>query len=432
MGTRLAIVSALVAASLLPGAASAVAAERTVAAGPGALAAAIETAGPGDVLRLGDGTFDGPVVVDRPLTLVGGRDTRVVGTGTGSVVTVRADDVTIEGLHVTGSGALLATQDSGIFIDKGFERTRILRNRIVGNLIGVDVQGARDVTIAGNTIVGRLDLRRNERGPGIYVWNAPGLTVEDNAIRRGRDGVFISTSSKAVYRNNTFSELRFAFHSMYANDIEVTGNVSRGNDLGFAFMFSRRIRAEGNRSVGDRTHGVFLNAVRDSVIAGNAVDGGEKCLFFYDAHKNRVADNRFEGCAIGIHFTAGSEKNVLTGNAFVGNRTQVKYVGTRWLEWSEGGRGNHWSDHAGFDVDGNGVADAPYRPNDVVDQLAWSQPMAKLLLGSPAVQLIKWSQSRFPGLLPGGVVDSHPLMHPGAAGGAPASALAAADGANQP
>ena len=42
--------------------------------------------------------------------------------------------------------------------------------------------------------------------------------------------------------------------------------------------------------------------------------------------------------------------------------------------------------------------------------------MARLLLGSPAVQLIRWSQSRFPNLLPGGVIDSHPLMSPEGAG----------------
>ena len=33
-----------------------------------------------------------------------------------------------------------------------------------------------------------------------------------------------------------------------------------------------------------------------------------------------------------------------------------------------------------------------------------------MLLGSPAVQLVRWSQSAFPALLPGGVIDSHPLM----------------------
>jgi nitrous oxidase accessory protein len=35
-----------------------------------------------------------------------------------------------------------------------------------------------------------------------------------------------------------------------------------------------------------------------------------------------------------------------------------------------------------------------------------------MLLGSPAVQLIRWSQAHFPATLPGGVIDSFPLMEP--------------------
>jgi nitrous oxidase accessory protein len=47
-----------------------------------------------------------------------------------------------------------------------------------------------------------------------------------------------------------------------------------------------------------------------------------------------------------------------------------------------------------------------------MDQVLWTQPSAKLLLGSPAVQLVRWAQSEFPALLPGGIVDDRPLMKP--------------------
>ena len=67
---------------------------------------------------------------------------------------------------------------------------------------------------------------------------------------------------------------------------------------------------------------------------------------------------------------------------------------------------------ASFDLDGDGVAETPYRPNDAMDLVLWTQPAAKLLMGSPAVQLVRWSQSAFPALLPGGVIDSYPLVRP--------------------
>ena len=130
----------------------------------------------------------------------------------------------------------------------------------------------------------------------------------------------------------------------------------------------------------------------------------------YNANKNVITGNRFQGCEIGIHFTAGSERNRITGNGFIANRTQVKYVGSRWLDWSVGGRGNYWSDHSAFDLNGDGIADSLYRPNDLIDHILWTQPAAKLLLGSPAMQIMRWSQSQFPALLPGGVFDPAPLM----------------------
>jgi nitrous oxidase accessory protein len=135
-------------------------------------------------------------------------------------------------------------------------------------------------------------------------------------------------------------------------------------------------------------------------------------VFIYNANKNRFVDNWFEGCRIGVHFTAGSERNIMTDNAFIGNETQVKYVGTRDLNWSEDGRGNYWSDNPAFDLNGDGIADAAYRPNDMVDQIVWRYPAAKLLLNSPAVQVVRWAQAAFPNLHPGGVVDSAPLMRP--------------------
>ena len=295
---------------------------------------------------------------------------------------------------------------------QGADRAVVEDNRVIGNLHGIDIHGGRDARVAGNTIEGTQNPKMNDRGNGIYVWNSPGAVVEGNSVRWGRDGIFANASRDNVFRNNTFRDLRFAVHYMYTNNSEVVGNVSIGNHLGFAIMFSERVKVLNNRSLGDRRHGVMRNFANRSDFVGNLVRGADKCTFIYNANRNLIADNRFENCDIGIHFTAGSERNAITGNAFIGNRTQVKYVGTRNIEWSLDGRGNYWSDLPAFDLNGDGFADSPFRPNDLMDSILWSQPGASLLLGSPAVQLIRWSQSSFPATLPGGILDSHPLMAP--------------------
>ena len=388
---------------------SATAADIRVEPGPDALVRAVERAQPGDRLLLSGGTYQGGIVLKKPIQIEGQGNAEVTGTGIGSVITIDAPDVVIEGLRLTGSGASHETIDSGVQLTRNASRAVVRNNRIEGNLYGVDIHGARDALVEGNTIIGGDDRLMSRRGNGVYVWNAPGATVSGNTIRQGRDGIFVNTSRKNTFTDNRFEGLRFAIHYMNADDSEVSGNISIGNHLGYAIMFSKRVTLRDNISLDDRDHGIMLNYANNAVIEGNAVvGGGEKCLFVYNANKNLIRGNRIEGCEIGIHFTGGSAKNEITGNAFVGNRTQIKFVSTRDHVWS----GNYWSDHAAYDVNGDGIADQAFRPNDAMDQVLWTQPSAKLLLGSPAVQLVRWAQSEFPALMPGGIVDDRPLMKP--------------------
>ena len=426
------------------------AADRSVTAAEGGMLQAILDAGsPGDTITLEAGQYAAPIIINKAVKLAGTVGASVVGNGRGSVITINAPGAGVSHLTISGSGTDLAALDSGVLVNKTATGAKVEENVITGNLFGIYLHGAVDSLARANRITGLTDGRRSAAGNGVTVWNAPGAQVLDNDIRFGRDGIATMASKRNVFRGNRFRDLRFGIHYMYTNDSEVADNVSIGNAVGFAIMFSNRLKITGNRSDGDRDHGLLLNSANGSTITGNSVVGlmqpaerwltaaardpdmpkaesgaandgdiggmrlgPEKCVFIYNANKNRFFENRFENCAIGIHFTAGSEGNAMAGNAFINNRNQVKYVGTRNMDWSKDGRGNFWSDNPAFDLNGDGVGDSPYRPNDLMDRVLWTSPQAKVLTSSPAVQVIRWAQSQFPALLPGGVVDSHPLMAP--------------------
>ena len=390
---------------------SAMGATVTVAPQNGAFAGALARAGEGDTLVLASGIHRGPVTIHRSVTVIGQAGSIVDGGGQGTVITVAAPNATLRGLTIVNSGGKLSTEDSGIFVTAAADGATIENNRLEKNLIGIYLKGPENARVRGNTIIGRQDLRMNERGNGVQLWNTPGSVIEGNDVRFGRDGIFVTTSRNNIFRDNRLQDLRFAIHYMYTNDSELSGNISRGNHSGYALMFSNALQIHGNLSEGDRDRGLLLNYANNSNITGNVIrNGPEKCVFIYNANMNRINGNRFESCDIGIHFTAGSERNRIADNAFIGSRTQVKYVGTRHVEWSVDGRGNYWSDNTAFDLDGDGISDRPYRPNDLVDQIVWRHPLAKLLLNSPSLQVLRWSQSEFPALHPGGVTDSAPLM----------------------
>jgi len=378
------------------------------------LQAAIDAASPGDTLQLAPGEYAGNIVIEKTLTLQGPEDrsARIIGEREGRSVWIKGEDVTLRQLTIRNSGLILSEMDAGVFLDRGAHRAVITENDILDNSVGVYVWGPHDALVRSNRIVGNTGLRVNERGNGVTIWNSPGSKILDNTISEGRDGIFSNASKQNVFSGNRFNNVRYAVHYMYTNDSEVSDNVSEGNEIAYALMFSRSLIARNNIGIASTHQGLMLNGTQQSAIEGNVLDGGERCVFIYNANFNEMTDNVFQNCEVGVHYTAGSEGNAITGNAFINNQNQVKYVGTRHLEWSVEGRGNYWSDLSAFDLNGDGIGDTAYRPNGLIDQVVWRAPSARLLLNSPAVSIVRWAQTQFPAILPGGVIDSAPLMAP--------------------
>ncbi|RCX32332.1 nitrous oxidase accessory protein [Thioalbus denitrificans] len=394
-----------------------------------ALEAALQDAAPGDTVLLDPGTFTVNLRVDRPLVLEGRPGAVLDGDRRGRVVTIAAPEVTLRGLEIRRSGIDLTAMDAGVFVERAGAGARILDNTLARSLFGIWVDGAPGVLVRGNRIQGEPELRSQDRGNGIHLFNTRDSRVEGNEIWEARDGIYIDNSADCILERNRIHHLRYGIHYMYSHDNTVRDNLTWETRTGYALMQSRSLTVTGNRSEGDTNYGILMNFITYSEIAGNRVQsvargqayitGGSdvpgaegKGIFIYNSLYNEIRNNRFADGDIGIHLTAGSEDNHLYGNDFVNNRVQVKYVASREQEWSHEGHGNFWSDYLGWDLDADGVGDRHYEPNDAVDKLLWKYPLARLLMNSPAVQALRWVQREFPVFRSPGVRDSHPLMMP--------------------
>jgi nitrous oxidase accessory protein len=404
----------LTAGALLAVSSSVRAADIKVEPGESGLRRALSTAQSGDRLLLGAGSYSGPIVIDKAVAIEGTPGAVVDAGGAGTAIKIVASGAAVRGLMIRGSGTKGENFDSGVYIEQGADGVVVEGNTFENNLFGVVLHGSKNATVRKNMIANRSDLWLNDRGNGIHIWNNTGSVIEGNTVSSGRDGIYIEISHNIVIRGNRFEGLRFAVHYMYANNNEISGNISIRNHVGFALMYSKNLKVFNNLSVSDLQHGLMLHTTHKSEVWGNFIYGtGEKCLFIYTSAGNDIHDNRFEQCGIGVHFTGGSEDNAFYGNSFLANEMQVKYTGLKVYEWSRGGRGNYWSDNPAFDLDGNGIADAAYRPNTLVDWVLWKYPLAKLLVSSPAIQTLRYVQDQLPTLYPGGAIDSYPLMSPG-------------------
>ncbi len=375
------------------------------------LQAAIDAAQVGDILEIERGHYQGNFLVNKALTLRGIDRPTLSGGLTGDTVRVTAQDVVLEGLIVRDSGDSMDDQNAGIYIRPGAHRAVVRHCDLTYNLFGLWIEKANDVVVQGNTITGKRDYMSAQRGNGVQLYNTNGARIIDNNISFVRDALYVDVSHHAIFQGNKLHHSRYGTHYMNSYYNLWENNESYYNRGGLAIMETRNQVVRNNRTWGNFDHGIMLRTLQDSVIENNVVAGNARGFFIYDVEYVQVTGNLVVGNQVGVHLSAGSTRNVVEDNDFIGNREQVRYVGTRDETWGAKS-GNYWSNYLGWDRDGNGLGDVPYEANDMVDRLTWRYPSIKLLLASPAVQALRLVAHQFPVLRVPSVVDPKPRMHP--------------------
>ena len=386
------------------------------------LQAIVDGAEPGAVIELEAGTYRGGVVIDKPLTLRPAGDGEVVvdGGGVGTVITVDAPDVTIEGLVVRASGDTLDREEAGIYVNE--PRAKILDNRLEDVLFGIFLHQAPDSVVRGNTI-GAKDLFIARRGDGLRLWESHRTLVADNVVDGGRDAVFWFCDELTI-RGNRISNGRYGLHFMYSDAVVVEGNALIDNSVGSYLMYSKDLTLRRNLISGNNGpsgYGVGLKDMDGAELADNLIVGNRVGVFLDNSpqtvgvtqefHGNLVAYNQ-----IGILFLPSVRGNVFWANAFVDNSVQVGVQGGGRFSgnaWTHEGIGNHWSDYAGYDADGDGIGDVPYRLDDLYDALLDRNPEIMLFAETPAAKALDLAARAFPVIEPRPkVVDEAPLVRP--------------------
>ena len=375
------------------------------------LQAAVDAATPGAVIDVPPGTYQGDLVIDRPLRLVGRGRPRLVGSGAGSVVRVRADDVTIEGFDIDGRlGGDLARDSAGIHIAA---RRATVRDCVIERaLFGVYLREADGTVVERTRITGVPGKAPGEQGSGIHVWNTTGFRLDRNSVRDSRDGFYLQTASQGRVTGNTVSEVRYGLHYMYSDDNVFEDNLFERSAAGAALMYSKRLTFRRNRFVRNRgfsSVGLLLQTCDHVVAEDNLIADNARGVFLEGGQANIFRRNRIALSDVAIVLYASSRGNRFEGNAFVGNLSPLQLVGRRTDARFDG---NYWSDHEAIDLDGDRLADRPYRLSSVFDHLRGNLTAADLFAQSFAASVLAAAERVFPVLEPVPVLDEHPLARP--------------------
>ena len=401
-------------------------APRTLEAGPGrqypTAAQAMAAAGPGDTIHLAAGTHAGPLVIVVSRVTLMGPGAVVDGGRRGTVITVAADSVTLDGFTVRSSGRSMDRDEAAVKLERCVGCV-VRRLTLRDPLHGIYLLESHGVTIEENDILGPAGVIESARGNGIHLFNSTGNQLLRNRVRETRDGIYFSFAGHNLVVGNEVTRTRYGLHYMYSDDNRFEDNVFSENAAGAAIMFSKRIVLRRNRfarHVGYRAYGLLLQTGEDILAEGNRFEGNLTGLFLDGSLRNTFRDNQITGNGIGIDLLASAEQNTFTGNWFRDNRTPVrKVLGTGENRWALDGRGNDWGDPAVYDLDRDGIGDRPYRAGDPFLTLAAARPALELYGGTLAARALSWAEEAFPVFDVPRVVDSAPLAPGHSTGTAP-------------
>jgi nitrous oxidase accessory protein len=359
----------------------------------------IDAAPAGSVLRVPPGTYAGPVVLKKTLTIEGNGRVTIDAGDKGTVFSLEANNTKVRGIHLTGSGDNHDTDDSCLDV-RG--HNNVVENLVIDNcLFGIDLKQSNDNTVRGNKVKSKVALL-GVRGDGIRLWYSNNNLIENNLVTDSRDMV-AWYSHRNIYRGNEGRRSRYSIHFMFANNNLVENNRFIDNAVGIYFMYMEGGVARNNLiSHATGSTGMALGfkessniLIENNDIIYSAIGVGSDLSPFQPDTTIRFKNNRFAYNGIAIQLTSELGGNEFSDNVFEGNITDITQGGrgsgekNKWL-------GNYFDSYQGFDKNNDGVGDTAHEHYAYADQIWIEIPAAGFFKTSPALELLNFLERLAP------------------------------------
>ena len=310
----------------------------------------------GDTIQVMIGTYNENVVISKSLILRGDDKNRTIidGGGSGTVVNVTANNVTIRRFTIQngGTGVEILSRNNAVTdnIIKDIRGTNCGSDRCTGgSAYGVYLLSSTGTIISGNTISGVSGGTADYRGTGgsaygIYLASSTG-TLSSNTISDvdGGDAGYSGTGGSAygIYLSSSTGTL--------------SGNTISGVSGGDAYY-----------GTDGSAYGISLQSSTVTTISSNTISsisgpGTDRNIYLHSSSSNTITNNTLSASDYGFYLTSASTRNLIYHNNIM-NSTHNGYDASGSNGWDNGqtSGGNYWSDYSGVDSNGDGVGDTPY------------------------------------------------------------------------
>lgn len=354
---------------------------------------------------------EGNLIIDKSIHFIGKNYPVIDGQKKYEVLSIKADKVVVDGFKIQHSGYATLNDPGGIKVyDSRY--VFIINNILDDNFFGIYLQYSQLCVIKNNQI-SAYGIEEQQIGNGIHCWKSDSLQIIGNKVTGHRDGIYFEfVTNSLIWRNISYSNIRYGLHFMFSNNDAYITNVFKGNGAGVAVMFTHKVKMFNNtftENWGDAAYGLMLKEISDSHIFGNSFSKNTSGIYMEGTSRIKVDRNSFSYNGWGMKIQASCMDNEITKNNFEGNTFDVSTNGTLVLNTFNG---NYWDKYEGYDLNKDNVGDVPYHPLSLFSVIVEKDPPAMLLFRSFMVTLLDKSEKIMPSLTPDNFIDNTPRMRP--------------------
>jgi len=373
---------------------------------------AIEKAQEFDTIYIKKGIYkEFNIEITKPITIIGEGNPVIDGENKGEIITIQADNVTIDGLGIVNVGTSYTTDYAAVRVVKS--ENFLLQNLKLERLFfGIYLEKAKNGKVLNNSIMGDA-VEEFSSGNGIQLWHCKNVEVRGNNIQKVRDGIYLEFSDEINITDNISSNnLRYGLHFMFSNHDTYINNLFENNGAGVAVMFSKFIIMKGNtfkKNWGPASFGLLLKEINDSEIINNNFEENTVGINIEGSNRVNYTHNDFKNNGWAVKVRGACYQNIFEKNNFLYNSFDISYNSRLNDNKFDS---NYWSNYTGYDLNRNGIGDVPYRPVKLFSYIVNRTPETIILLRSLFIDIIDFSEKVSPIFTPDNLVDEQPLLKP--------------------
>ena len=372
---------------------------------------ALEKAATGDIILVTKGVYKECFTIRKSIVLRGENLPIIDGQQKGTVIDIRCDNVTVEGLHVINSDRSSLRDYCGIKVEDA--RNVIIRdNKMRSNQFSIQLMNSTDSEVVGNDVESDI-FEMQVMGNAIHCWKCERIHIHHNTVGHNRDGIYLEFVYESDIHHNFVTNCeRYGLHFMFSHFNKYFDNHFVGSKAGVAVMYTHDVEMYNNifeQCQGGSSYGLLLKEIQRGYIHNNRIRNNTVGVLMDGGVELNIKNNEFRQNGWGLRVVASSTSDTIHCNNFIGNTFDISTNGSFNSNVFDG---NYWDKNNGYDLNKDGVSDVPYHMLSLFSTLAEKNQTILVFFRSFLMTLMEQSEKLLPSITPDNYVDNRPILKP--------------------